>query len=37
VKFVLKDGTLTGSINKDSSNIYTNLSYDKALLSGLKE
>ena len=37
VKLVLKDGTLTGLINKDSSNIYTNLTYDKAFLAGLKD
>jgi hypothetical protein len=37
VKYVIKDGTLTGSINKDSSNIYTNLTLDKSFLSGLKD
>jgi len=37
VKYVLKDGTLTGLINKDSSNIYTNLTYDKAFLATLKD
>jgi len=37
VKYLLKDGTLTGLINKDSSNIYTNLTYDKAFLAGLKD
>jgi hypothetical protein len=37
VKYVIKDGTLTGSINKDSSNIHTNLTLDKSFLAGLKE
>jgi hypothetical protein len=37
VKFLLNDGTLTGLINKDSSNIYTSLTYNKAFLAGLKE